>query len=76
MEDMERRKGGTAVNSRKVKIFEEKSMQALEESINEWLADTGNRIESICYSASTDAYSALVYYSPPIEDKHRTEPLP
>jgi len=67
------------MNSRKVKIFEEMSMQALEEAINEWLADTGNRVETIAYSASRDSYSALVYYRllpPPIEDAHRTEPLP
>ena len=74
MEIVERRNGGIAMNSRKVKIFEEKSMQVLEETINEWLADTGNRIESIRYSASQDSYSALVYYSP--VDPHRTEPLP
>ena len=68
------------MNARKVKIFESASMQGLEEDINEWLEWTGNKyIEHIAYSASRDAYSALVYYRslpPPIEDKHRTEPLP
>jgi hypothetical protein len=67
------------MNSRKVKIFEKMSMQALEDAVNEWLADTGNRVEIISYSASRDAYSALVFYRylpPPIEDEYRTEPLP
>ena len=54
-------------------------MQALEESINEWLADTGNRVETVSYSAARNSYSALVYYRylpPPIEEDHKTEPLP
>ena len=54
-------------------------MQVLEETINEWLADTGNRVDAIAYSASRDAYSALVYYRllpPAIEDPNKTEPLP
>lgn len=67
------------MNSRKVKLFEEMSMQALEDAINEWLEWTGTKhIEHIAYSASRDSYSALVYYRllPPPIDPHATEPLP
>jgi hypothetical protein len=67
-------------NTCKVKIFESCGFTELEAQINKWLDDTGNKyIESIAYSAGRDAYSALVYYHllpPPIEDEHRTEPLP
>jgi hypothetical protein len=67
------------MNARKVKIFESASMQGLEDDINEWLQWIGHKyIESIAYSASRDAYSALVYYHllPPATDPHQTEPLP
>ena len=65
------------MNEKRVRIFEDATKEGLEMQLNTWIEWIRYRIESIAYSASRDAYSALVYYRllPPVVDKHATEPL-